>query len=73
MIMSSLVSAQVTDAVTQTSTSVLSNSTSVALGMLYQSVAHANGLAMTNATSNQQNLNQLSASIVSKSVSTIFG
>ena len=61
-----------TDMVTQSTPLVLDQSLSVALGMLYQSAAHANGLAMTNATSNQQNMNQLNASIVSKGVMNIF-
>lgn len=65
------VNAQITDAVTQTGTTVLSDAPAMAMGMLYQSMAQASGLALSNATSNQQNLNQLNASIVAQAIATI--
>lgn len=67
------VNSQVTDSVTQTGTKVLGDSPAMALGTLYQSMAHAGGLALSNATSNQQNLNQLNASIVAQAIATING
>ncbi len=67
----STVNGQVTDAVTQTNTTVLGEAPAQALGSLYQMATHANGMAMQNSVSNQQNLNQLNTSIVAKAISII--
>lgn len=64
----SIVNPQITDAVTQTNTTVLSNAPCQAIATLYQLSAHALGLAMHNAVSNQQNLNQLNPAIVAQAV-----
>ena len=65
------VNSQMTDSVTQVNTGVLSDAPAVAIGTLYQSLAHSSGLALFNATSNQQNLNQLNPAIVSQAVAKI--
>ncbi|GAA0659759.1 MULTISPECIES: RebB family R body protein [Rheinheimera] len=64
----STVNPQITDAVTQTNTTVLCNAPSQAIATLYQLSAHALGLAMHNAVSNQQNLNQLNPAIVAQAI-----
>ncbi len=69
--MSDSVNSQMTDAVTQVNVGVLTDAPAVAIGTLYQSLAHSSGLALFNATSNQQNLNQLNPAIVSQAVATI--
>ena len=65
------VNEQITDAVTQSNVKVVAESPAQAMGSLYQIAAQANGIAMQNAVSNQQNLNQLNASIVAKAISMI--
>lgn len=65
------VNAQITDAVTQTNVKVLAESPAQAMGTLYQIAAQANGIAMQNAVSNQNNLNQLNPSIVAQAISII--
>lgn len=65
------VNSKITDAVAQTAVGVLAEAPSVAIGALYQTAAQANGLAMQNAVSNQQNLNQLNPSIVAQAIAKI--
>ncbi len=65
------VNAQITDAVTQTNVKVLAEAPAQAMGTLYQVAAQANGIAMQNATANQNNLNQLNPSIVAQAISII--
>jgi len=67
------VNGKITDAVAQTSVGVVAEAPSVAVGALYQSLASSNGLAMANAVSNQQNLNQLNPSIVAQAIAKING
>ncbi len=67
------VNSQITDAVTQTNVNVVGEAPAQAMGTLYQVAAHSNGLAMENAVSNQQNLNQLNPSIVAQAISMIVG
>ncbi len=67
----SKVNGQITDAVTQTNVKVLGESPAQALGSLYQTAAHSNGISMQNAVSNQNNLNQLNASIVAAAIKVI--
>ena len=69
--MADRVNAQVTDAITQTGTTVVGEAPAMAMGTLYQSMAHASGLALSNSTSNQHNLNQLNPSIVSQAIAMI--
>jgi hypothetical protein len=67
------VNSQVIDAVTVTNVNVIAESPAQAMGTLYQVASHANGLAMQNAVSNQQNLNQLNSTIVAVAIKTIMG
>ncbi len=48
--------AQITDAVTQTNVKVLGDGPAVAMGTIFQSVAHSIGILFENATSSQQQL-----------------
>ncbi|MGB5687349.1 MAG: RebB family R body protein [Candidatus Electrothrix sp.] len=66
------VNEQITDAVTQTNVKVVAEAPAQAVASLYQVASHANGLAMQNAVSNQQNLNMLNSAIVSEAVSKIM-
>ena len=67
------VNAQITDAVTQTNVKVLAEAPAQAMASLYQVGAQANGISMQNAVTNQHNLNQLNAAIVSQAIKTING
>ncbi len=50
-----LVNSQITDAVTQQNISVLASAPAMAMGTIYQSMAHSIGVLYQNATSAQQN------------------
>lgn len=67
------VNEQITDAVTQTNVKVLAEAPAQAMGTLYQVASHSSGLAMQNAVSNQQNLNQLNPIIVADAIKLIKG
>jgi Killing trait len=47
---------QITDAVTQTNVKVLGDAPAMAMGAIYQSLAHSTGILYENATSSQQQL-----------------
>lgn len=49
------VNSQITDAVTQTNVKVLGDAPAMALGAIYQSLAHSTGILYENATAAQQN------------------
>ena len=49
------VNPQITDAVTQTNVKVLAEAPAMAMGAIYQSLAHATGILFENAVSAQQN------------------
>lgn len=66
------VNAQVTDAVTQTNDLVLGEAPAMATAVAYQTMAHATGIVLLNAASNQQTLNQLNPAIVAQAVATIL-
>ena len=65
------VNLQITDAITQTNVKVLAEAPAQAMAAFYQIMASANGIAGQNAVSNQQNLNQLNATIVAKAIQMI--
>lgn len=67
------VNAQVTDTVSQTTMGVVGEAPAVAVGTLYQTAAHANGVLMENASANQHNLNQLNPAIVAQAIAKING
>lgn len=67
------VNGQITDAVTQSNVKVLGEAPAIALGSVYQSMAHAAGLAAQNATNAQQNLNVISQASTTACVSALLG
>jgi len=67
------VNSQVTDAVTQSNVNVVAEAPAQAMGSLYQIASHAHGLAMQNAITNQQNLNQLNPVIIADAINLIKG
>ena len=50
------VNGQITDAVTQTNVKVLGDAPAMAMGTVFQSLAHSTGILYENATSSQQQL-----------------
>jgi hypothetical protein len=50
------VNGQITDAVTQSNVKVLGDAPAMAMGTIYQSMAHSTGILFENATSSQQQL-----------------
>jgi hypothetical protein len=50
------VNGQITDAVTQTNVKVVAEAPAMAMGAIYQSLAHSTGILYENATSSQQQL-----------------
>lgn len=69
--MATEVNSQITDAITQTNVKVLAEAPAQAMGAFYQMMATTNGIAAANAVSNQHNLNQLNAAIVSQAIKMI--
>ncbi len=66
------VNGQITDAVTQTNVKVLGESPAQALSVLYQAMAHSLSLSMQNASSTQQQMQQIGSAIVAKAVKNIM-
>lgn len=64
---------QITDAVTQANVNVIAEAPAQAMGSFYQMASHSNGLAMQNAISNQQNLNQLNPIVVAEAIKLLKG
>ena len=62
----------VTDAVTQTNVKVLGESPAQSLSMVYQTMAHSLSLSMQNASSTQQQMQQIGNAIVAKAVKNIM-
>ncbi len=50
------VNGQITDAVTQTNVKVVAEAPAMAMGAIYQSLAHSTGILYENATSSQQQI-----------------
>ena len=71
--MANEVNPQITDAVTQTNVKVLGEAPAQAMATLYQVASQSAGLAIANATSNQQNLNSLNITIVAEAINIIKG
>ncbi len=63
---------QITDAITQSNVSVLGKSPAVALGSLYQSMAHATGLMFHNAVAAQQQQNIAAQAATTQGVMQIY-
>jgi len=64
---------QITDAVTQANVNVIAEAPAQAMGSFYKMASHSNGLAMQNAVSNQQNLNQLNPIVVAEAIKLLKG
>ena len=64
---------QITDAVTQSNVKVIGEAPAMALASLYQSLAHAAGIAGQNLVTQQQNANTLAQALVSRCVQSLVG
>ena len=71
--MNDKVNGQITDAVTQTNVKVLGESPAQALAVVYQTMAHSLSLSMQNASSTQQQMQQIGNAIVVQAVKNIMG
>ena len=67
------VDSQITDAVTQSNLETIGSSPGQSLAYLQQILASTAGMAMQNAVSNQQNLNNVSAAVSTKCVNYLLG
>jgi hypothetical protein len=70
--MSDTVNSQITDAVTQSNVKVLAEAPAMALGSLYQSLAHSTGLMFENAVANQQQQFVLLQAATTQAVNQIY-
>mgnify|MGYP005995858029 FL=1 len=70
--MSDVVNPQVTDAVTQSNVKVVAEAPAIAMGNVYQSLAHSIGILMENAVNQQQQANILSQAVTTQCVTTIL-
>lgn len=64
---------QITDSVTQSNVKVIGEAPAMALGSLYQSLAHAAGIAAENLVTQQQNANSLSLAVVTRCADALLG
>lgn len=62
--MTDKVSSQITDAVTQSNTSVLGGSPAQAMGLVNQTMAHSISLAMQNSVTTQYVMQQINVAVV---------
>ncbi|WP_085712648.1 MULTISPECIES: RebB family R body protein [unclassified Pseudomonas] len=63
---------QITDAVTQTSVKVVAEAPAMAMGSIYQSMAHSTGILFENAVSAQQQQNTLAQAATNQGVMQIY-
>lgn len=70
--MADQVNAQVTDAITTTTTATVGEAVSVAMGMLYQAEAQAFAIGMQNAVASQQNMNKIGEAATAVAVAKIM-
>ncbi len=63
---------QITDAVTQVNVKVLGEAPAMALGSIYQSLAHSTGILFQNAVSAQQQQNTLAQAAANQGVMQIY-
>lgn len=64
---------QITDSVTQSNVKVIGEAPAMALSSLYQSLAHAAGIAAENLVTQQQNANSLSLAVVTRCADAVLG
>jgi hypothetical protein len=70
--MAETVNSQITDAVTQTNVKVMAEAPAMAMGSIYQSMAHSLGILMENAVTAQQNMNVIGQASVTQGVTMIY-
>ncbi|PPU27850.1 RebB family R body protein [Xanthomonas arboricola] len=63
---------QITDAVTQSNVKVIGEAPAMAMGTIYQSMAHSTGILFQNAVSAQQQQNTLSQAAANQGVMQIY-
>ena len=63
---------QITDAVTQSNVKVLGDAPAMAMGTIYQSLAHSTGILFENATSSQQQLSIAAQAATNQGVIQIY-
>jgi hypothetical protein len=66
------VSQQVTDAVTQSNVKVIGEAPAMAMGSIYQAMAHSTGILMQNAVAAQQQQNTLAQAAANQGVMQIY-
>jgi hypothetical protein len=66
------VNGQITDSVTQTNVKVLGDAPAMALGSVFQALAHSTGILFENATSSQQQLNIAAQAATNQGVIQIY-
>jgi len=67
-----IVSEQITDAVTQTNVKVVAEAPAMAMGTIYQSMAHSIGILFQNSVSAQQQQNTLAQAAANQGVMQIY-
>lgn len=70
--MADIVNPQITDAVTQSNVKVLAEAPAMAMGAVYQSMAHSLGLMFENAVSAQQQQNMMAQAAANQGVMQIY-
>lgn len=70
--MADTVNPQITDAVTQSNVKVIAEAPAMAMGALYQTMAHSLGLLMENAVTSQQNMNVIGQATTTQGVNMIY-
>ena len=68
----SIVNPQITDAVTQSNVKVVAEAPAMAMGTLYQSMAHSTGIMYENAVNNQNQQNILAQAATTQGVMQIY-
>lgn len=63
---------QITDAVTQSNVKVVAEAPAMAMGSIYQTMAHSTGILFQNAVSSQQQQNTLSQAATNQGVMQIY-
>jgi hypothetical protein len=66
------VNGQITDAVTQANVKVLGDAPALALGHIYQALAHSTGLSFQNAVTAQQQLNMAAQAATVQGVNLLY-
>lgn len=70
--MADTVNSQITDSVTQSNAKVLADAPAMAMGSLYQTMAHSLGILMENSVTAQQNMNILGQAATTQGVNLIY-